>query len=547
MTPAEPPLEPALAARGIHRLSWALMAVFAMFSVQAAILALTAPKTRPVSAQAAELPRRANLVDRDGKLLATTLPAFEVWAEPRWIADPNATASALANVLPNLDAGDLAQRLRSSRQAVRVLIGLTPPQRARVHDLGLAGITFRASTTRFYPNLETAGRALGRLNAEGAPIAGLEQGMRAEIDAASADGSDLRLSLDVAIQHAAEDELVRSLGLYKAKAGAAVVVDGRTGEVLALASAPLVDPNSAPVGLPLSELVTGEAFELGSTLKPFTVAMALDFGLTTPDERFDTRAPLIAGGRRFVDALSTNDPVTGPITLAEALARSSNVAPGALALRVGAQRQRAALTRLGLAAPAPLPVGGSEAYVLPEATDPATTAAIGFGRGPLFTVAALAGAYTVFVNEGARAPLRLTPLTSGDPVPYQRVFTAQTSGAVLAMLRQAVADGTGARAEAPGLDIAGKTGTSEKRAPGGGYDPNRNFALFAAVFPAHAPRYVMVVALDEPQRTPASGGLATGGATAAPTAGRIAARIAPLLSLQNQSVATGEDTVAATR
>jgi cell division protein FtsI (penicillin-binding protein 3) len=185
--------------------------------------------------------------------------------------------------------------------------------------------------------------------------------------------------------------------------------------------------------------------------------------------------------------------------------------------------------RLRLAAPAPLPVAGAQSFVLPAGRDDAAVAANAYGRGALFSLAALAQAYTLFTRDGALVRLRLTPAL-GDPAQTSPVFSAATTGSVLAMLQAAGSDeGTGAAASAiAGFAIAGKTGTSEKLIEGR-YDQDRNLALFAAVFPARAPRYVLVVALDEPQRTPASGGRATGGAVAAPTAGRIAARIAPLL------------------
>lgn len=527
-------MEAAPAQTGVRWLAMAMVAVFAVLGARAAFVTFTT--TAPTRAVQAEAPAnvRANIVDRNGELLATSLPAFNLLAETRWVSDPQRTARALAGVLPGLSIEDVTASLRSGRNTVQIARAVTPPQRAAVHALGLAGLVFEPTTRRFYPNLETMGRVIGRVNAEGVAIAGLEQGLNGAIQDASAAGRAVAVSLDLRVQHAAEAELARALQLYGAKAGAAVVLNGETGETLALASAPLVNPNTPLAsGAPPADLVTGAAYELGSTLKPFTAASALDLGLATLTERFDTRAPLVTPQRTFRDP----HPLDQPATLEEALAKSSNVTFGALALRMGAVRQREAFERLGLAAPAPLAVGGAQAFVLPRETNEAATAANGFGRGPLFTVMALASAYTVFVNDGERVSPTLAVVRDGDPTARQRVYSAQTAQTVLGMLRRAVEDGTGARAAAPGLDIAGKTGTAEKLGADGRYDPERNIALFAAVFPAYAPRYVMVVALDEPQRTPASGNLATGGATAAPTAGRIAARIAPFLQIEAGRIA----------
>jgi cell division protein FtsI (penicillin-binding protein 3) len=523
-------LEAAPARRGIRWLALVLMGLFAALALRTAFVALGGASAggpaRTGAAAQETAPIRADITDRHGALLATSLQVFELWAEPRWIADPDAAATALQALIGG-QAPTLAALLRTDRAAVRLASDLSPTVRAQVHALGLAGLSFRPARRRVYPNLATGGRLLGRLNEAGDPIAGVELGLNARIQEASAAGRPVALSLDVRIQHALEAELAAALARFGAKAGAAIVVDGRSGEVLGMASAPLADPNAPLQGPPLPEMVTGRVYELGSTLKPLTVASALDLGLTRPQERFDTAAPLIVGGQSLRDA----KPAAAPVGLGEALARSSNVAIGALALRVGGPRQRQAFAALGLAGPAPLPVGGAETFVLPRASDPATIAANGYGRGPLFTLASLASAYTVFVNQGERVSLTLLAMQPGDPSVRVRVFSPATSTAVMGMLAQAVADGTGARAAAPGLDIAGKTGTSEKLGQDGRYDPDRNLALFAAVFPAHTPRYVMIVALDEPARTPASGGLATGGAVAAPTAGRIAARIAPFLTL----------------
>jgi cell division protein FtsI (penicillin-binding protein 3) len=501
-----------------------LMALFAVLAVRTVAVAVSgaAPVAAPLSV---ETMRRADIVDRHGAVLATSLPAFDVWAEPRWIADPAAAAASLRTVLPSLDVEEAIARMHSSRALVRLARGLTPPQRARVHDLGLSGIVLRRSQRRFYPNVETAGRLIGRINAEGAPISGVELGLAPVLDAASAQGRAVALSIDLHVQHAVEVELGAALRRFQAKAGAGIVVDGHSGEVLALASVPLHNPNAPLSGPPPNDLATGAVFELGSTLKPFTVAAALDAGRVDPGERFDTQAPLLAAGRRITDA----NPADAPVDLTQALARSSNVAIGALAMRLGADAQVAMFQRLRLAAPAPLPVAGAQSFVLPAGRDDAAVAANAYGRGALFSLAALAQAYTLFTRDGALVRLRLTPAL-GDPAQTSPVFSAATTGSVLAMLQAAGSDeGTGAAASAiAGFAIAGKTGTSEKLIEGR-YDQDRNLALFAAVFPARAPRYVLVVALDEPQRTPASGGRATGGAVAAPTAGRIAARIAPLL------------------
>ena len=521
-------VEAAPARARLRALAIVLTIGFALIGARAGQLALTAPPEPKRVPAAVQTVSRGDIVDRNGVLLAVSVPAFVLTAAPRNVVDPDAAAAKLATVLPDLDVAQTARRLRQTNRAlVQLRRGLTPRQRQAIFDLAIPGIGFGPDQRRFYPQGALAAHALGQVDADLNGAAGVERALDGEIRRAGAADRALRLSLDVRIQHALETELARAGAETNAKGGSGLVVDGRTGEVLALASYPAMDANAAPrAGADVRlNRAAGAVYEMGSTLKPFTVAQAIDLGLVAPQARVDV-GPLTIGDVTLVDP----HPLTSPAPLTEALAKSSNVAAARLALQVGADRQRAMLETLGLFGRSGVELAESARPLPPTGRAAIDVAVLGYGHGMAMSAAALAGAYTVFANDGARAPLTL--IARAEPPTLTPVFSPQATAAVAAMMRAVVADGTGARAAADGYDVIGKTGTAEKPGPPGrGYDPDRMYSSFAAIFPGREPRYVIVLALDEPARTQSAGGQATGGAVAAPAVGRLVARIAPMLGI----------------
>jgi cell division protein FtsI (penicillin-binding protein 3) len=513
--------------------AFALMAVFLGLAARATQLAVAGdPLAKPQNrnGEPVEL-LRADIVDRNGALLATTLPSYALVATPANVWDVPATARALAAMFPDLDAATLERRMgEKGMQVVYLKRDLSPHQRDAVFEKGLAGISFRQETTRVYPQGDLAAHLLGGVNSTRHGIAGVESGLDQEILRAGAAGKPVRLSIDVRVQHALEAELEKAIAVAHAQGGGAgLVVSARTGEILAMASAPTFNPNAPPAPDNPRRLnrAAGAVYEMGSSLKPFTVAMGLETGVTHANDVFDLSKPLMVENFEVKDF----EGLGRPATLTEAMADSSNIMAATVALGVGAERQRAALRQLGLFDRAAVQAPESARPLLPRHDDRVTTAVLGYGHGLAVSLTALAGAYTVFANDGKRAPLTLLARESGDPVSYIPVFSKDSTRAVLAMMRQTVLVGTGKRADVSGLEIAGKTGSAEKPTDGV-YVPESLFSSFAAVFPASAPRYVIVLALDEPQRTAETGNRATGGAVAAPSVGAIAARIAALPSLE---------------
>ncbi|MGE0739901.1 MAG: peptidoglycan D,D-transpeptidase FtsI family protein [Hyphomonadaceae bacterium] len=481
------------------------------------------PLAERAAAAAVAAPPRADIVDRNGVLLATTVRAYALTAIPQRVWNAPETAEALRRLFPDLDRETLIRRLTdTSRQLVFLRRGLTPEERDAAHNLGLAGIGFQTEPHRDYPQGALAAHVLGFTDIDLKPLSGVEYGLDAQIRAAAAEGRPVQLTLDVRIQYALEEELDAAARSSGASGGAAVIMDGRTGEVYAFASWPTFDPNAAGEARPddLRDRVAGDVHELGSTLKPFTVAMALQERLTSPGELFDLSQPYDIDG----DVIEDHERITGFATLRDILARSSNIGASKLALRIGGARQRAYLQRLGLTGPAALQLSRNEAPIFPNARSRRDVAGLGFGYGLAATPISLAGAYTIFANEGQIVSPTLVP--RGGDIERARVFSPEVTRQVLVYLRNAVTDGTGRAADVPGLVVAGKTGTAEKLERGGGYLESRNFSSFAGVFPANDPRYVIVLALDE------TGAGAAGGMVAAPAVGRTLRRVAPMLGLR---------------
>ncbi len=524
------PLEAAPARNRVRFLAVAIFAVLLLLAGRAVQLAFSGdPAARAQSAQVAALPR-ADIVDRNGVLLATTVRAWALTAEPARIRSVVETADTLMQHFPGLERETLLRRLSNTAQTTVFLQrGLTEEQRDRAVALRLRGIGAQPEHRREYPQGALAAHVVGFTGIDLNPQAGVELGLDEQIRAAGAEGRSVRLSLDVRMQYALETELDAAARASGASGGAAILLDGRTGETLALASWPTFNPNEINRSSENArrDRVAGDIHELGSTIKPFTVAMALEEEVVASGELFDLSQPLELDNTIIAD----HEPITGYATLRDILSRSSNVGAARLALRVGGARQRAYLERLGLTEATTLQLGRRQAPLAPAARTRRDVAALGFGYGLATTQATLASAYTVFTNNGARVTPTMLALGSDANVQRAQVFTPEVTRQVLTYLRAVVTDGTGRAANVPGLAVAGKTGTAEK--PGGaqGYDQSRNFSSFAGVFPANDPRYVIVVALDD------TGAGEAGGLVAAPVVARTLRRIAPMLGLRVEPAA----------
>ncbi len=469
---------------------------------------------------------RADILDRNGEQLATSVTTYTLVALPNLIWDANETTDALMSVFAEMDRETLHRRLsNTSLQEVHIERDLTPRQRQAVWDLGLEGLDFREETGRSYPRGTLAGHLLGFTSVDDIGIAGIEY---AQDDLLSKGGEPLRLTLDNGVQAAVEAELAAAAAEHDVQGGAAILMDAGTGEVRALASWPPFNPNQAhatPKGDPsrLNRAV-GAVYELGSIFKPLTVAAALEAGAVKPTDLFNVSEGIEIRGFEIEDDHPL--PVRNA-SLELIIAQSSNIGTVHVNEKLGPRRQQAFLERAGLTKRASIELSGSASPILPEQYTDLSSATVSYGHGIAVSPLAFLSGFMAFANSGER--LEPTLIMDEDrKVEPVRVMSALTAEMVNVMMREAVVTGTGKQADIAGYGVAGKTGTAEKPIDGG-YDADRNVTSFASVFPYDRPQYALIVVLDEPQSDVAGG--ATAAWNAAPTAGRIIERVAPLLGL----------------
>jgi len=504
-----------------------LALIFVVIVGRSAWVVFNSPLKDNAAMPVAEVVRRADIVDRYGQLLATTLPGWSLAADPGVIWDPSEVTSSLQRVFPSMNVAQMAELLSDrKRRFVWVRRGVSERERRAVMDLGLEGLRFIEEPQRVYPHGSLAGHLLGYTGVDGDGLEGLE---RIYDDRLAAGGPPLRLTIDSSVQFVLEQGLEGALAQFELKGAAGVVVDAESGAVRAIASWPASDPRKR--GDEAAEVKTNRAInvrmELGSIFKPLTVAAGMEAGALTSGDRFDTTTPVKIGGVVVRDPHPL--PEAGSATASDVIAYSSNIGAALIAQRIGPDGLRAFLEKVGL-------LGGGVSQgpqpaspLLPPQWDQSAMATIAYGHGLSVSPLAFAMTYTPFATGGdIVSPVFLEPV-AGSASQRRRVMSKQTADTVLAMLRRTVLEGSGRLADAPGYEVAGKTGTAEKLTPKG-YDPDRNITSFAAVFPASRPQFVVLIVLDEAQ--PRTGSQRTAAFTAATIAKAVIARAAPLLDVQ---------------
>ncbi|MBB4267515.1 peptidoglycan D,D-transpeptidase FtsI family protein [Roseospira visakhapatnamensis] len=469
--------------------------------------------------------QRGDVLDRNGVVLATNLPTVNLYADARQVHDPDDTAARLVSVLPDIPFETARARLASGRSFVYLRRNLTPREQDLVNRLGLPGLEFEAAERRVFPQGRLAAHVLGATDVDNRGIAGIE---RAFDDRLGTDNRPLRLSLDIRVQHAVREVLAEAVDRFQALAGAAMVMDARTGELLALVSLPDYEPErfgAAPSEARFNRATLG-VYEMGSTFKLVNTALGLEVGGYRLTDGFDASHPLRMAGFRIKDFHAQGRWLSIP----EILVHSSNIGSGKMALSVGGERQKAFLDRLGLLSPVSIELPEAGVPLYPETWRPINTVTISYGHGIAVTPLHLVTATAALVNGGVLRAPTLLRRGSGAPPGGRRVLSVETSDKMRQLMRMVVEEGTGGKADVPGYLVGGKTGTAEK-ANGGGYRAKALLPSFVAAFPMDAPRYVVLAMLDEPKGLPETHGFATAGWNAAPTAGAIIARVAPLLGV----------------
>lgn len=488
-------------------------------------------------AAARNLASRPDIVDRNGEVLATDIKTASLYAEPRRIVDPDEAIEQLATVLHDLDLNRTYRRLTSGAGFAWLMRELTPGQQNEIQNLGIPGIGFRTEKRRFYPGGATASHIIGLVDVDNRGTAGMEkyiddQGL-ADLQAAGLTSESelepVRLSVDLRVQHVVRDELVRAMERYSAIAAGGVVLNARTGEVTAMVSLPDYDPNNPYNALEKDRLnrMSAGVFEMGSTFKTFTTAMALDSGKVHLGDQFDATKPIRIAHFTITDFHGKNRWLSVP----EIFIYSSNIGTARMAEAIGVEGHRAFLKRIGL-----LDRLDTELPEVAHPTEPAewkklNSITISFGHGMATTPLQTAVAAAALLNGGVLMQPTFLPRSEREAkLSGVRVVDAKTSAAMRYLFRLNVEKGSGRQADVPGYFVGGKTGTAEK-VVNGRYVSNKRFNAFLAGFPANDPSYVVLVILDEPKSEGPGHGV-TAGWNAAPTVANIIRRSAPILGVK---------------
>ncbi|MBY6118555.1 peptidoglycan D,D-transpeptidase FtsI family protein [Mameliella alba] len=490
---------------------------------------------------------RADIVDRHGRVLATNMSTHSLYAHPQQMIDPLRAAEELARIFPEMEAEALARRFTDpKRKFLWVKQKLSPEQMQAVHDIGEPGLLFGPREMRLYPNGAIASHVLGGArfgrqgvaSAEVVGTAGIEKYLDEELRDPAREGAPLALSIDLSVQAATEEVLDAGMKMLNARGAASVLMDVHTGEVIAIASLPDFDPNDRPRppvegqpdDSPLFNRAVQGLYELGSTFKILTVAQALQMGLVHPETMIDTSPPYEVLGFKVGEFNGKN---YGTISVTDVIAQSSNRGTAKIVMMIGRGRQQEFYRNLGMFEPPQLEIveaKGAKPLVPSRWTD-LSAVTISYGHGISVSPLHLAAAYAMIGNGGHI--VEPTLLKRDRPRVGDKLLRDDVAEASLRMLRKVVIGekGTATFAEVPGYRVGGKTGTAEKPKKTGGYHKDKVIATFAALFPTDAPRYALVVMLDEPVETTGSKPRRTAGWTAVPVAAEMIARIAPLLGL----------------
>ncbi|MFC3615220.1 peptidoglycan D,D-transpeptidase FtsI family protein [Lutimaribacter marinistellae] len=490
--------------------------------------------------------QRADIVDRNGRLLATNFETHSLYAHPQQLIDPEGAADALVQIFPDLDRERLLKDFTGKRKFLWIKRRISPEQKQAVHDIGDPGLLFGPREMRLYPNGSLAAHILGGAGfgkqgvnaAEVKGVAGVEKQFDGYLTDPANGTRPLQLSIDLTVQSAVERVLFGGMRIMNAKGASAILMDAHTGEVIAAASLPDFDPNDRPrpptsgfdpSDSPLFNRYVQGVYELGSVYKIFAAAQAVDLGLVNSETIIDTSGPMRIGRFPIGEFRNKN---YGKLSVADIIVHSSNRGTGRLALQIGAERQQEFLNALGMFDPTPFEIveAATGQPLKPQNWGELSTVTISYGHGLSTSPMHLAAGYAAIANGGRY--VSPTVLKQKGPQYGPRVISENAARQAQMMLRKVVTSGTASFAEVPGYEVAGKTGTADKPKPRGGYYDDRVIATFATMFPVSDPKYVLIVTLDEPSIVAYGEKRRTAGWTAVPVAAELIGRIAPLLGLR---------------
>ena len=518
----------------------AFAVVYGIIAVRLGMYAATPEShvARRVGSSDATATARPDIVDRNGQILATDVRTPSLFGEPRRIIDVDEAVELLSAVLPDLETNEARERLSSRRGFVWLKREITPPQQKEIHRQGIPGIGFLGENKRVYPNGPIVSHLLGHVNIDNQGIAGIEKWLDrnglADLHMAGFATDRMQkpveLAVDLRVQHALRDELVAARKKFKAIAAAGIVSDVRTGEIVAMVSEPDYDPNNPKEALDptrINRLTTG-VYEMGSTFKALTIAMALDSGKVNLTSSIDARESLRYGKFSIHDYHAQRRMLTVP----EVFTYSSNIGTARMALGQGVPAHKAFLKKLGQLDRLRTELPESAEPLVPRNWGELNTVTIAFGHGLAVAPLQAVMGVSALVNGGKLIPPTFMKRSEADALKLaKQVIKPETSIKMRYLMRLNAEKGSASKANVKGYYVGGKTGTSEK-VIGGRYSKTKLLNSFTAVLPADNPRYLVLIMLDEPQAIEGTHGYATSGWNAAPVAGSVITRIAPLLDVQ---------------
>jgi cell division protein FtsI (penicillin-binding protein 3) len=521
----------------IRMIALAMLAAYGAISVKLIALGVShdPPQTLKVAADQAVSGARPDLLDRNGEILATDVKTMSVFAEPRRIVDKDEAVELITAVLPDVDAKELRDRLGSKKGFVWVKRQVTQKEQDEIFHLGLPGVGFLPENKRVYPNGPLGAHVIGFVDKDNIGIAGMEKYLDQQsltdphVAGFSVDPAALkpvRLSLDLKATHALRDELSAGLVRFRAKAGAGAIIDVNTGEIIALESLPDFDPNDpGDVKDPekINRVNVG-VYEMGSTFKALSIAMALDAGKVNLNSRIDARESLRYGHFTIHDFEATHRMLSVP----EVFTHSSNIGAARMALMVGVEGHQAFLRKVGQLDRLRTELPESAEPLVPRHWGELNTMTIAFGQGLNVAPIQALMAVAALVNGGNLITPTFLPRTEGEAAAIaHRVVSAQTSESMRYLMRSNATHGSASFANIPGYYVGGKTGTADKIVHGH-YSHDKVFTTFMAITPANKPQYLYLSMYDEPQALPEDGGFHTAAHNAGRTTGRLIARVEPL-------------------
>lgn len=484
--------------------------------------------------------QRADIIDRNGILLATNLTTASLYTNSQKIINAKETSEKLCKIFTSINCKELYQKLQSGKSFAWIKRHLTPREQQLVHDLGLPGLYFIREEKRVYPQGNLMSHILGYVDVDGRGLAGIEKYYNEHL--IENNNQPLQLSIDSRIQQTLKEELANQISIHNAIGGSGIIMDINAGEILALVSVPDFDPHhvgSASDRQRFNQITLG-VYEMGSTFKALTLAMGLDGRYVGVNDAFNVNGPIKVGRFQIHDYKGKG----GTLSVPEILMYSSNIGTAQIAMKIGIKNQKNYLKEFGL-----LDVPSIE---LPEKAHPmypsmklwghASLVTISYGHGIAVTPLHVAQVFSAIINGGTLRTPTLIKISNTENISGKEVISRKTSDIMRRLLRLVVTHGSGKKANAAGYLVGGKTGTAEK-INGKRYNKHANVASFIGGFPINDPKYAILILIDEAMPNSINGGYTTGGAVAAPVAGQVIARIAPLLGIdpideQDQTIKT---------